>query len=252
MNLLLLERTEITAAGEVLLDGPRARHLLDVLKVREGSVVRAGIVDGPIGSAEVLERGSDRVLLSVRCEGPPPPRPAVDLLLALPRPKVLRRLWPQLAALGVGTVVLTNANRVERYYFDSHIVREEEIRRHLLEGLSQAKDTRLPRVHVTRAFKPLVEDRLETHFGDARRLVADPLYERSAWDELSTSPGRVVLALGPEGGWTPYERALLEANGFTGIGLGPRTLRLDTATIALVALAHEARRARYRHGRAGC
>lgn len=244
MNLLLLEPSEISSEGEVVLDGRRARHLIDVLKVREGSVVRAGVIDGPIGSARVVGVDADRVRLSAHLEGPPPPRPAVDLLLALPRPKVLKRLWAQLAALGVGTVVLTNASRVERFYFDSHVVREAELRPHLLEGLAQAKDTRVPIVRVAKTLKPLVEDQLEAIFGDARRLLADPVYERSAFDALRASPGRVVLALGPEGGWTPYERDLLERNGFFGVGLGPRTLRLDTAAVALVALAHEARRAR--------
>lgn len=244
MNLLLLEPSEISSEGEVVLDGRRARHLIDVLKVREGSVVRAGVIDGPIGSARVVGVDADRVRLSAHLEGPPPPRPAVDLLLALPRPKVLKRLWAQLAALGVGTVVLTNASRVERFYFDSHVVREAELRPYLLEGLAQAKDTRVPIVRVAKTLKPLVEDQLEAIFGDARRLLADPVYERSAFDALRASPGRVVLALGPEGGWTPYERDLLERNGFFGVGLGPRTLRLDTAAVALVALAHEARRAR--------
>src|SRR5690606_4118602 len=128
MNLLLLEPSEISSEGEVVLDGRRARHLIDVLKVREGSVVRAGVIDGPIGSARVVGVDAVRVRLSAHLEGPLPPRPAVDLLLALPRPKVLKRLWAQLAALGVGTVVLTNASRVERFYFDSHVVREAELR----------------------------------------------------------------------------------------------------------------------------
>lgn len=243
MNLLLLDAAEVAPSGEVVLCDRRARHLRDVLKVRPGSVVRAGIIDGAIGTARVVALEGERVRLSCSIEGPPPPRPPVDLLLALPRPKVLKRTWAQLATLGVGTVVLTNASRVERFYFDSHAVRPEGIRPHLLEGLAQAKDTRVPIVHVRKELKPLVEDELDTIFGDARRLLADPVYTRSVLDAVRAGPGRVVLALGPEGGWTPFERDLLEKNGFAGVGLGPRTLRSDTAAIALVALAHEALRA---------
>lgn len=238
MNLLLLEPAEL-ADGQVELADDRARHLREVLHVEVGSVVRAGVVDGPLGVAEVVRVESERVTLVCRLEADPPPRPAVDLLMALPRPKVLRRLWAQLAALGVGTVVLTNATRVERFYFDSHVIRADEVRRHLREGLSQARDTRVPRVEVRRGFKPLVEDELDALFGDAQRLLGDPVYERSLLD--ARRPGRVVLALGPEGGWSAYERELLERNGFVGVGLGPRTLRSDTAAIALVALAHQAR-----------
>jgi RsmE family RNA methyltransferase len=243
MNLLLLAPSEISPEGQAVLIGPRAKHLLSVLKVKAGSVVRAGVLDGPIGSARVEGVEDDRVRLSVTLEGAPPPRPAIDLLLALPRPKVLKRLWAQLAALGVGTVVLTNAAKVERFYFDSHVVREDELRPYLLEGLAQAKDTRVPIVRVAKTLKPLVEDELDATFGQARRLLADPIYDRSMID---AAPGadRVVLALGPEGGWSEYERALLERHGFEGVGLGPRTLRSDTAAISLVALAHEALRMR--------
>jgi 16S rRNA U1498 N3-methylase RsmE len=61
-----------------------------------------------------------RATRDVRCvfESVTPPRPRVDVLLALPRPKVMRRLWAQLAALGVAQIILTNAERVERHYFD--------------------------------------------------------------------------------------------------------------------------------------
>jgi RsmE family RNA methyltransferase len=240
MNLLLVEPGEISDDGRIELEGVRARHLREVLKVSPGSVVRAGCVDGPLGSARVEAIEGERVRLVIRLDGPTPPRPPVDLLMALPRPKVLRRLWPQLAALGVGTIVLTNAERVERFYFDSHVVRDA--REHLLEGLAQAKDTRLPVVRVTKRLKPLVEDELDTIFGDARRLIADPVYERSPFDAVRARRQRVVLALGPEGGWSAYERDLLERHGFAGVGLGPRTLRSDTAAIALVALVHEALR----------
>ena len=53
----------------------------------------------------------------------------------------------------------------------------------------------------------------------------------------------MLLALGPEGGWSDYERDLFERHGFVGVGLGPRILRSDTAVIALLALVHEALRA---------
>lgn len=243
LNLLLLEPEEVGLGDIVELDGPRARHLLEVLKVSVGSVVRAGIIDGGVGEARVQSIEGSRIRLALQLRTAPPAKPPVDLLMALPRPKVLARLWPQLAALGVGTVVLTNANRVERYYFDSHAIREEEIRPRLLEGLSQARDTRLPTVRIVKRLKPFVEDELETTFGDARRLLADPLYQRSVIDAARTRPGRVVLALGPEGGWSVYERDLFERNGFVGVGLGARTLRSDTAALALVALTHEALRA---------
>jgi len=108
VNLLLVEAAELGPDGDVAVSGPRATHLIDVLKVTPGSRVRIGLVDGPAGEGRVLAVGADHVALQCELTGPLPPRPPVDLLLALPRPKVMRRLWAQIAALGVGRVMLTN------------------------------------------------------------------------------------------------------------------------------------------------
>jgi RsmE family RNA methyltransferase len=165
----------------------------------------------------------------------------VDVLLALPRPKVLRRLWAQIAALGVGRIVLTNAERVERHYFDTHVLTSECYRPLLVEGLQQARDTRLPIVSIHRRFRVLIEDDLDGLFGRGLRLVADPAAARPAAAIVRESVDeRVLLAVGPEGGWNGFEVQLLEAHGFQPVGMGVRTLRTDTACIALLALVHDA------------
>ncbi|HJL15438.1 MAG TPA: RsmE family RNA methyltransferase [Sandaracinaceae bacterium LLY-WYZ-13_1] len=242
MNLLLLSPAEVAPDGGVFLADDRARHLREVLRVAPGREVRAGLLDGPLGSARVEAVDAEGVRLTLTTRGEPPPRPRIDLLLAVPRPKVLKRLWAPLASLGVGRVLLTNARRVERCYFDSHAVRPETYRPRLIEGLAQARDTRVPAVEVHRSLKILVEDRLDEASPDARRLLADPAYRRSAHEAARRTPpsGRLLLALGPEGGWSAYERDLLERHGFVGVGLGPRILRSDVAVVALLALAHEA------------
>jgi len=168
-----------------------------------------------------------------------PPRPRVDVLLAVPRPKVMRRLWPQLAALGVGRIILTNAERVERHYFDTHLLTEASYRPLLIEGLQQARDTRLPMVSIHRQFKILIEDHLDGFFGEGVRLVADPSGTTSVGSALSNHRDqRVLVAIGPEGGWNAFELTLLEAHGFQRVGLGPRPLRVDTACTALLAITH--------------
>ena len=239
MNLILVESAELRCDGAVTLSGARAVHLIDVLKVTPGSRVRVGVVDGPIGEARTVAVEKDRVTLQCALSGPAPARPPVDLLLALPRPKVMRRLWAQLAALGVGRIMLTNAERVERHYFDTHVLGEACYRPLLVEGLQQARDTRLPRVSIHRQFKVLVEDELEILFPAGLRLVADPAATQPATSAARGRAGeRVLLAVGPEGGWNAFETALLNSRGFTPVSMGPRTLRTDTACIALLALVH--------------
>ncbi len=173
-----------------------------------------------------------------------PARPPVDLLLALPRPKVLQRLWAQVAALGVGRVMLCNAARVERNYFDTHVLSEAVYRPLLLEGLQQARDTHVPVVSVHRQFRVLVEDALEDMSPGSRRIVADPSGAIPLGRAAVEATGRVLLAVGPEGGWNRFELDLLARHGFVCGGLGGRTLRSDTACIAMLAVVHEALRGR--------
>jgi 16S rRNA (uracil1498-N3)-methyltransferase len=249
MNLVLLEQGELESDDTVALSDARAEHLIKVLKVTPGTVVRVGMIDGGSGMATVTSLGDGTVDLRCRFETTAPPRPPVDLLLALPRPKVMRRLWAQLAAVGVGRIMLTNAARVERHYFDTHVLTPGCYRPLLIEGLQQARDTLVPQVSIHRQFKVLVEDELDHLFQDGLRVVADPRCEARLSDAIRKHAGgpfdaararRVLLAVGPEGGWNDFEVNLLTAHGFQPAGIGPRTLRSDTACIALLTLVHDA------------
>jgi 16S rRNA (uracil1498-N3)-methyltransferase len=241
VNLILLEPSDMSGPEVATLTGERARHAIAVLKAAPRQALRIGMIDGTIGTGMVTTMTDRSVSLRCLFESDVPERPRVDLLLALPRPKVLRRLWAQLAALGVGQIILSNAERVERNYFDSHVVTEAGYRPLLIEGLQQARDTRLPTVTVHKQFRVLVEDDLATLFPAGRRVVAHPGGGRSdAGLGTIDSTERVLLAVGPEGGWNAFELKLLAAHGFHLFEMGRRTLRTDTACIALVALVHAA------------
>ena len=241
MNLVLVDPEEITPSGDAVLSGSRAEHLLKVLHAAPGHEVRIGVIDGPRGVGTVQAIAEGAVTLRCAFEGDTPPRPAIDLLLALPRPKVLRRLWAQIAALGVGQIILTNAEKVERNYFDTHVLSPESYRPLLIEGLQQARDTRLPAVSIHRQFRVLVEDQLDALAGPALRVVADPSVSKALSQVVPAgAPQRLLLAIGPEGGWNAFELGLLAAHGFQPAGIGPRILRSDTACIALLAIAHSA------------
>jgi RsmE family RNA methyltransferase len=244
VNLIILEPGEIPASGQLTLTGPRAVHLMTVLHAGAGDTVRIGLLDGPRGTAVVqaVNDGS-AVILSCRLDTTIPPRPPVDLLLALPRPKVMRRLWAQLAAIGVDRIILTNAGRVERQYFDTHLLTPQTYVPLLVEGLQQAKDTRLPRVSIHKRFRVLIEDELDELSAAGPRLLAHPSATAGRDPILrSGDSSRVLLAVGPEGGWNTFERDLLAAHGFTPISMGERALRTDTACIALLAIVHAALR----------
>jgi 16S rRNA (uracil1498-N3)-methyltransferase len=241
VNLILLEPNEIDPDGQARLHDHRAHHIINVLKALPGSQVRVGVIDGGQGVGTVIDRAPDGVTLQCTIEPGDAAQAPVDLLLALPRPKVLRRLWAQIAALGAGRIIVTNAEKVERNYFDTHVLTEACYRPLLVEGLQQARDTRLPVVSIHRQFRVLIEDHLDALFPAGLRLVADPVSDSPLVHVVrKTAHSRVLIAIGPEGGWNAFERQLLARHGFETVGIGRRALRTDTATIALLALTHAA------------
>src|SRR5688572_13111645 len=205
VNIILLEQHEASDPATVCLSDQRARHIVDVLKTMPGQTMQIGIIDGPLGRGTVISRSEQAVTLACEFDLAPPSRAPVDLLLALPRPKVMKRLWAQLAALGVGRILLTNASRVERQYFDTHVLTSDCYRPLLVEGLQQARDTRLPVVSIHRQLKILVEDHLDGLF-EGVRLVADPRVGTTTSRAMRFSTAeRVLIAIGPEGGWSHFE-----------------------------------------------
>jgi len=238
MNLILIHSHEPDSAGRVSLAGERAEHILHVLKAAPGKTLRIGLLNGSKGRGMVERISGQEVVLQCEFEEKIPPRPTVDLLLALPRPKVMKRLWAQLAALGVGRIILTNAEKVERYYFDSHILEPDFYNERLIEGLQQAGDTILPEVRIIKELKPFLEDELNSVFPiSGKKLLADPSGEKNIFQCMEpATPQRCCLAVGPEGGWTPYELELFAAHGFQVFTAGPRILRTDTACVALLSL----------------
>ncbi|XXF79888.1 16S rRNA (uracil(1498)-N(3))-methyltransferase [Myxococcaceae bacterium GXIMD 01537] len=235
MNLLLLHDEDFQPDGTVRLTGRRAQHAREVLRAEPGEMLRVGRLHGLTGTGEVLENSPGLLHLRPTLTEPPPPRAGVDLLLAIPRPKALKKVLPAVASLGVDRVVLVNAARVEKSYFDSKVLDAAFVQELLVQGLEQARDTRPPEVLVRERFRPFVEDELDALFGpEALRLLPHPPARQPLRATPVGSAPRVVLAIGPDGGWVPFEAELLEAHGFRPFSLGPRILRVETAVPVLL------------------
>ncbi len=296
VNRILFDKEEI-CDGFATFGGVRAEHVLNVLHGEPGQVLKTGVVDGMIGLSTIenieplapdpttkLAQGR----ITVRCvHDQPALAPWVDLLLAPPRPRAMKRLLPQLAQMGVGRIVLVGAEKVEKAFWGAQLLKEEIYRPLLLDGLMQAGTTALPQIQIERSFRHYLEKgRFGSDFSQSsERFVAHPTKggqspflrgqsplsqglsptveglspsaEGLSPSEGGLSPtveglspaaeglspceggqsprGRVLVAVGPEGGWTDDEVDRLEAHGFARLSLGSRILRTDTAVIALLA-----------------
>jgi 16S rRNA (uracil1498-N3)-methyltransferase len=243
VNLLLVEPEELGADGTARIGGRRLAHVRDVLGASPGGRVRVGAVGGRLGEAEVLASTGRELVLRVELDREPPPPAPVALLLALPRPKILRKVLQAAASMGVKRIVLAGSWRVEKSYFGSPLLEPAALREQLLLGLEQGRDTIVPDVKVRRLFKPFVEDELEAAFPEPCRLLADP-GTAAGIEALAPRGPRAALAIGPEGGFTAYEAARLRERGFEPFSLGPRVLRVDAAVPYAIAQAELWLRAR--------
>jgi 16S rRNA (uracil1498-N3)-methyltransferase len=235
VNLLLVEPGEIDAGGDALLTGRRARHLAEVLRARVGDRLRAGVIRGGRGRAEVLELAPDRARLHLALDQPPSPAPPVELVLAVPRPKALARALETAAALGVARIDLVNAWRVDKAYFQSARLDREALRHDLVLGCEQGGSTWLPDIEVHRLLVPFLTEVLPPRLAGRRRLLAHPGAPPLETALRPGDPTPTVLAIGPDGGWIGKELDSFTALGFTPVSLGAGVLRTDAAVAALLA-----------------
>lgn len=235
MNIILFERDEIEA-NAVHLSDRRAEHIIKILKSKVGDRLKTGIINGPAGFSTIRRISTTSVELELDGHDSQPQQPDVDIVLALPRPIMLKRVLAQVATFGVGHLFLINSNRVEKSFFSASILQEENMRQRLLAGLEQAGATLLPQVSIQPRFRPFAEDllpQLTTEY--AAMIVAHP---GSHQDLPSLLPpplhGRILLLIGPEGGWVDFEMELFGRQGALPFQLGPRILRVDSVIPALL------------------
>ena len=239
VNLLLLEDGEIDPEGVARVYERRAEHLLRVLGVKVGDTLQAGIVRGCAGIATVTRVGDASVELEVRLTGSPPPPPEVDLILAIPRPKALRRVVQHAAAVGIRRIDLVNAWRVEKSYLASPRLDPRALREQAWLGCEQGATTWLPEISVHRLLLPFLLEVLRLRLAATKPthlLLAHPSaarYVEAALPRVDASA--TVVAIGPEGGWIPAEIATFSELGFIPVRLGTNVLRVEAAVTALLA-----------------
>lgn len=232
MNLILLFDDDFIDASRVRLTGRRLRHVTDVHRAVVGEDLVVGIANGRIGRGTITRLDAEALELDVSLDRDPSAALPLTLILALPRPKVLNRVIAGATSLGIKRIVLLNAWRVEKSYWSSPRLSEENLRAQSILGLEQAGDTVLPSIEARRFFRPFVEDELPTLAHGTRALVAHPRASEACPRDVREP---VTLVIGPEGGFIDAEIASLERIGFTTVTLGERILRVETAVPFLAA-----------------
>ena len=237
MNLLLFHPTEWLQPLSAR--DPRTVHIRKILRSKEGDILSAGIINGPLGSATIEEMKEDgSLLLSFREETDPLPLAPLTLIIGVPRPPTARRLLKDLTTAGIKRIIFCGTDLGEKSYLTSSLWTKEEYKNAILEGVSQGKSTLIPEVDKLYSLYKAI-DRLEE---DCDRLALDNVSPRFPLREYEPRKKATCLAIGPERGWSDREREMLRERGFTICSMGERVLRTETACHMGLALVQAARK----------
>ncbi|MBP6495804.1 MAG: 16S rRNA (uracil(1498)-N(3))-methyltransferase [Psychrobacter sp.] len=242
MNCILLPAANFFDNSAYINEAKQVEHISQVLAAKVGDTLKIGQLKGNLGSAIIADITPERIeLCEVKLTIAPPPKLNLTVVLALPRPKVLRRLMMDMTALGVRDIILINSYRTQKSYWQSPML--SRLDEFVLEGLQQGVDTVAPRISLQKRFKPFVEDELAQLITN-RAIIAHPYSELSFSQyvqqqlESSESPQKSILPsmvfIGAEGGWIDYEVELLARQGCQAVHIGPRILRTEAAVNAIL------------------
>jgi len=230
LNILLYKAEELSSNQLLEVDGRRARHLLEVLNVNSGRQVKVGCLNGAIGRAEVLSQSKDKVTLSLLEDAQAAAcleTTQDSLILALPRPQMLKRIFQTIAIFGIKDLHLIDSARVDKSFFMSKQLSAERIEENLLLGLEQSGRTRLPKVHLHSSFKKFLSS--ETLDSSGLKLISHPYTENSFYDLERSFEKPSCLAIGPEGGWLETELEDFKKLGFIDVSLSKNILKVEQA-----------------------
>jgi len=228
MNLILFEPGELEKPLSAV--DPRAVHLLRVLHAKEGDTVKAGVIDGPIGTAKIVAVTRSAVDLEFTLQDTPPEPYPLTVAVGHPRPIVARRLMKDLTTIGVARICFLGADLGEQSYRDARMW-EGDLRASLVEGASQARTSRLPQIVLFEGVRTFLEA-IDLSAGDAagpNRVLLDLAEGLPPVLGLDYPSRQTVLAVGPERGWSGREQRLFTEAHFTAGSLGSRPLRTETA-----------------------
>ncbi len=210
-----------------------ANHLVRVMRLREGDGCVLFNGDGHDYSATLVESGKREARVQVVAAQPvdnESPLP-ITLLQGIARGEKMDLILQKATELGVQAIVPVNAERTE---VKLDAARAEKRLAHwrsvVVSACGQSGRARVPSVAPPQG----VQEAARAMPGAALKLTLDPQGEHRL-STLETAPGGVVIAIGPEGGWSPRDRQALAAAGFQGLQLGPRILRTETAGLAAIA-----------------
>jgi 16S rRNA (uracil1498-N3)-methyltransferase len=219
------------------LTGDQAAHLARVLRAEPGQIYDV-VSNGFLHRAEILSVSEAEVLFTLHEELESDAALPLHLLLAVFKFDHMEWAIEKSTELGIARITPILARRTEKHLAQSALKRSERWRRIALEASKQSRRTDIPTIAEPIPLKQaLAEETSPTRILLSETEQATTLAAALTAAKSSASETDTVLAIGPEGGWTPEEMSLFTEHQWQPVTLGPRILRAETAAIAAIAIA---------------
>lgn len=257
MNIVLFDSEEIEEP--LPLYDERAVHILKILKKNVGDTFEAGIIGAMAGKALIMQINDEGIAFNFTPNNDGKPLYPVSVIVGFPRPIQLKRLFRDMAGLGVSEIHLVGTELGEKSYMDSTIVERGAAFEALKDGSVQAKSTYIPELFVYPTLKNCLEilQREDSHYNHNSSIktaldnvrsccslnallshnygALDTIRDYMTMEQLQKSP-RIYAAIGSERGWSDTERSIFEQNKFALTLMGSRVLRTETAATTAVTI----------------
>lgn len=241
MNIALFTSDEISSP--LALCDKRAEHIIKILHKNCGDSFDAGIIGGKAGKAKITKIDKTHMYFDFIPDNDGKPLHPLIMLIGFPRPIQLKRLFRDMAGLGVKEIHLLGTELGEKSYMQSNIIEKGQAETLLIEGSVQGKSTHVPKLFLHKNLKECLDffrDSKEYKEGlkilldniSPKGRLADAIKENEKTFQRDNS-GKITrcvfAAIGSERGWTDNERSQFYENNFEICSMGSRVLRTETA-----------------------
>ena len=235
MNIIILTENDRIENQKFRIEDERFVHIKTILKAHINDVLEIGILNGPLGKARIESITDSGIILeTVELNYVEDVEINIDLICALPRPQTLKKVLSLCGTMGVNNLFFIRSEKVEKSYFHSPLLNQDNYIKFLIEGLSQGKRTRLPSVYFYKRFKKFFEEKFHKNSNRDNLFIAEQKADHFLNKNIISRANNITVSIGPEGGWNDFEIEFMKERGFKPIKLSNSTLRVENAVNALL------------------
>lgn len=239
MNCLLLFPSELVSSNKAIVNGQRAAGLIETHELKQGINIRVSLFETGLGSGQIKALSQDKIEVTLELDRQPPPREKIHLIAAVARPQTIKKILHTSASHGIKKISFIISENSQKSYLKSKALIKENILSEMYLAIEQSVDCFLPEVKTYETYYEFIREiKADEHLAESLKVIADApragdSMKPGAGFKLAEKAQQVILAIGPEAGWSDNERRDFQNLGFNSYSLGARIYRAETALAML-------------------